>query len=74
LVRDLEETETRSYCAGEGQQQFNKPTDKKAKRIHKRQAYPLVREESTQKEKTGRAPQEVWCLDELIGGKPPVVN
>jgi hypothetical protein len=27
---DLEETETRNDCAGEGQQQFNRPTDLKS--------------------------------------------
>jgi hypothetical protein len=27
LVMDLEETETRNDCAGEGQHQFNRPTD-----------------------------------------------
>jgi hypothetical protein len=28
LVMDLEDTEARNDCAGEGQQQFNRPTDR----------------------------------------------
>jgi hypothetical protein len=28
MVMDLEETEARNDCAGEGQQQFNRPTDR----------------------------------------------
>jgi hypothetical protein len=31
LIMDLEETETRNFCAGEGQQQFNQPTDRSLK-------------------------------------------
>jgi hypothetical protein len=30
---DLKETEVRYYCAGEGQQQFNRPTDQKAEAV-----------------------------------------
>jgi hypothetical protein len=33
------------------------------------------RKSSVVKEKdSGRDPQGVWCPDEVIGGKPPVVN
>jgi hypothetical protein len=31
LVTDLEETEARNDCAGEDQQQFNRPTDKSSR-------------------------------------------
>jgi hypothetical protein len=29
---------------------------------------------SVAKKISGRDPQEAWCQDELIGGKPPVVK
>jgi hypothetical protein len=50
----------------------------KVKHILKRQTHPLVSEDVDRKDIvkkiSGRAPQEAWRLNELIGGKLPDAN
>jgi hypothetical protein len=51
----------------------------KVKHILKRQTHPLVsedvdRKDVVKKRTCGRAPQEAWRQDELVGGKLPDAN
>jgi hypothetical protein len=55
LITDLEETEARKDCAGEGQPQFNRPTDRR-------------RENNGQNKNCIKLHEAKWQL-EFMGGK-----